>query len=285
VYSSRKNAKGTTVLIAITHVDNTLLIGTQEAVDEFKKGIMKRFGYTALGRMKKHLGVWYEHKTYENGNTYLEATMPKYVREIVALYEKYKGQPVKEYSTPGTPGILLEKNKGDSVEPEMYQRIVSKVMYLVTKIFPEGSNTARVLSRQFGNPSKAHWSELGCFIGYLKLYEKDVKVTYRKPKELRVLSYVDSNYATNKDNRRSVSGAIHTLGGTLTNWLSKMQESTTLSSCEAEYVSLASGAQEVKFVQMLLNEVLQCTGNSDGRQHRSDLLGEEPANQCKDKTH
>ncbi len=255
----KKNAKGMTVLIAITHVDDTLLIGTREAVDEFKKGIKERFGYTDLGRMKKHLGVWYEHKTDKNGDTYLEATMPKYVKEIVALYEKHKGQPVKEYNTPGTPGISLEKNKGDSVEPEMYRRIVGKVMYLVTKIFPEGSNAARELSRQFGNPSEDHWNELGRFIGYLKLYEKDVKVTYRKPKELRVLSYVDSNYATNKDDRRSVSGAIHTLGGTITNWLSKTQESTTLSSCEAEYVSLASGAQEVKFVQMLLNEVLQCT--------------------------
>ena len=101
----KKNAKGMTVLIAITHVDDTLLIGTREAVDEFKKGIKERFGYTDLGRMKKHLGVWYEHKTNENGDTYIEATMPKYVKEIVALYEKYKGQPVKEYSTPGTPGI------------------------------------------------------------------------------------------------------------------------------------------------------------------------------------
>jgi hypothetical protein len=29
--------------------------------------------------MKKHLGVWYEHKTDINGSIYLVATMPKYV--------------------------------------------------------------------------------------------------------------------------------------------------------------------------------------------------------------
>jgi hypothetical protein len=185
--------------------------------------------------------------------------MPKYVREIIVLYEKHVGRAVKEYSTPGTPGISLQKNSGEPEKQEMYRKIVGKVMYLVTKIFPKGTNAVRELSRQFSNPNKDHWDKLRRFIGYLKLHEENVKITYRKPNDLRVLSYVDSNYATNKDDRQSVSGAIHTLGGTITNWLSKTQESTTLSSCEAEYVSLASGAQEVKFVQMLLNEVLKCT--------------------------
>jgi hypothetical protein len=254
-----KNEKGDTDLIAITHVDDTLLIGTRQAVDKFKKGIKERFGYTDLGKLKKHLGVWYEHKIDEHGAVYLEATMPKYVREIILIYEKHIGKEVKEYCTPGTPGTSLEKNVGDPVEPEMYRKIVGKVMYLVTKIFPEGANAARELSRQFGNPNEDHWHELGRFVGYLKLHEENVKVIYRKPNDMRVLSYVDSNYATNKEDRRSVSGGIHTLGGTMTNWLSKTQESTTLSSTEAEYVSLASGAQEVKFVQMLLNEVLVCT--------------------------
>jgi hypothetical protein len=32
-----------------------------------------------LGRLKKHLGIWYEWKKDELGNTYLEATMPKMI--------------------------------------------------------------------------------------------------------------------------------------------------------------------------------------------------------------
>jgi uncharacterized protein (DUF849 family) len=61
------------------------------------------------------------------------------------------------------------------------------------------------------------------------------------------------------EDRRSVSGAIHTIGGTIVNWILKTQESVTMSSTEkAEYVSMASGACEVKFLQQLLHEIKFC---------------------------
>jgi hypothetical protein len=94
------------------------------------------------------------------------------------------------------------------------------------------------------------------YVGYLKKHEEMIQMTYRKPKELRVISNVYSNYATNKEDRRSVSGHLHTVGGTLVSWMSKTQESVALSSTESEYVLLSSGAQEVKFIQMLLIEIM-----------------------------
>jgi hypothetical protein len=56
---------------------------------------------------------------------------------------------------------------------------------------------------------------------------------------MQCASNVDSNYATNKDDHRSVSRALHMVGGTL---LLKMQESGMPSSMEAEYVALSQGA-------------------------------------------
>lgn len=72
---------------------------------------------------------------------------------------------------------------------------------------------------------------------------------------MRSKSYVDSNYATNTENRKSVTGMINTVGGTVTNWMSKGQVSVTLSSTEAEYVALATCAQETMFTQSLLDEL------------------------------
>lgn len=83
-------------------------------------------------------------------------------------------------------------------------------------------------------------------------------LVYRKPRELRVVAMVDSNYATNKDDRRSVSGAIYTIGGTTTNWMSKTQSSTTLSTTEAEYFAISMATQEIRFTQMLLEEIAEC---------------------------
>jgi hypothetical protein len=160
--------------------------------------------------------------------------------------------------TPGTPRECTKKHEGNAVNHKMYWKLTGKIMYLVTKLLIEGSNAARQLARQFGNPNDLHRLELGRFVGYLKRHQEEVKLTYRKPKDLRVLSNVDSNYATDKETRRSVSGAIHTIGGKIVNWLSKTQRLVTLLSTEAEYVSLCTGAQETTFIQMLLRKIAFC---------------------------
>ena len=81
---------------------------------------------------------------------------------------------------------------------------------------------------------------------------------YRVPKIMKSISYVDSNYATNIDNRRSVTGMINTIGGTITNWMSKVQNTVALLSTEAEYMALTVCAHESKFTNMLLTELGTC---------------------------
>ena len=66
---------------------------------------------------------------------------------------------------------------------------------------------------------------------------------------------VDTDYATNKEDRKSITGTIHTVGGTITAWQSKSQATVTLSSTEAEYIGMASGLQEILFMHMLLDEI------------------------------
>jgi hypothetical protein len=180
--------------------------------------------------------------------------MPKLIQEIVESYEKYVGHPARPYSTPGKPGISLEKNEGETIDPDKYRSIVGKIMYFVVKIFVEGSNAARELARHFSNPGKEHWEAIGRIVGYIKAHKDKIKLTYRRPTELRAVCNVDSNYATDKQDRRSITGAIYTLGGTITNWVSKTQQSVTLSSTEAEYMACSAAAQEIIFTQMIMNE-------------------------------
>ncbi|KAG7374765.1 reverse transcriptase RNA-dependent DNA polymerase [Nitzschia inconspicua] len=71
----KRDEKGRTILVAITHVDDTLLTGTRKAIDEFKSGIKKRFGFTGQDGFVKHLGVWYKQKRDESGELYMEADM------------------------------------------------------------------------------------------------------------------------------------------------------------------------------------------------------------------
>jgi hypothetical protein len=251
----KRNENGETILIAVTHVDDTLLCGTKSAIEDFKIAIKRRFGYTEQQGFIKHLGVWYKEGHDKNGEKYLEADMHDTVDGIINTFEGITKKKPKPYTTPGTPGLSMAKNVGDPIMETEYRKIVGKIMYLVCKLMPEGSNAARELSRHFGNPGETQWKELERFVGYLKANRDKIKLIFRKPKGMRVASNVDSNYATNKDDRKSVSGALHTLGGMLVSWLCKTQDVQALSSTEAEYIAAALAACEIKFLQMLLDEI------------------------------
>ena len=72
---------------------------------------------------------------------------------------------------------------------------------------------------------------------------------------MKAIDFCDANYATNMDDRKSVSGSVNTIGGMVTGWASKTQHTISLSSCESEYISLSHCTQDVIFRRNLINEV------------------------------
>ena len=104
-------------------------------------------------------------------------------------------------------------------------------------------------------PTKEHWKLVERLCGYIKAIPYE-GIVYRKPTELRPWSQTNSNYATNPDTRKSVTGNVHTLGGTLTGWTSQHQSIVSLSVTESEYIALAKGGQEIQFGLNLLDKLL-----------------------------
>jgi hypothetical protein len=92
-------------------------------------------------------------------------------------------------------------------------------------------------------------------LGHLKHNYKPLK--FRAPTELRVVAMFDSDWATDKNDRRSISSYLTTIGGTaLVNWQSKKQQTIALSSCESETMAGTMCAQDVMFTMNLLQELV-----------------------------
>ena len=72
---------------------------------------------------------------------------------------------------------------------------------------------------------------------------------------LNLKVYCDSDFAGDKETRISVAGYILYLCGVPISWRSKAMWHVTLSSSEAEYVSLSEAAKEVKFVSQLIESM------------------------------
>ena len=114
-------------------------------------------------------------------------------------------------------------SKSDLEEPyniNKYRSFVGQLMWYTTKVGPNMANAARELAVHMSCSGSEHWKSLGRFIGYLK--GKEAKsIIIRKPKVMKAVIFCDSNYVTKKETRKSVSGLVATLGGTLLTCLSK----------------------------------------------------------------
>ena len=65
------------------------------------------------------------------------------------------------------------------------------------------------------------------------------------------VGFSDADWAGDLDDRRSTSGYVFQIGGIAVSWRSKKQTTVALSMAEAEYVALASAAQEAVWMRQL----------------------------------
>ena len=80
-------------------------------------------------------------------------------------------------------------------------------------------------------------------------------LTFKSSQLLNLEGYCDADWASNLDDRKSVSGIFIFLGGNLITWSSRKQKVVARSSTEAEYRALASAAADLVWIQILLAEI------------------------------
>ncbi len=203
----------------------------------------------------RHFGVNYEFGVDEHGN-YLASSMIDYVKAVVTDFEELTGGPVRSFLTPcvATTAPLKLVDPEEVIEIEKHRSFVGRVLFSVSKTDPYSANAVRELRTYLSAPNAKHWKALTHFVGYLKQGMYPV-LKMRPPKERRVVSFVDLDYALDRNDRKSVSGYIVTIGGCIVAWQSKKQTGITLSTTEAEFVAMSTVATEMKFVVSLLTEI------------------------------
>ena len=104
------------------------------------------------------------------------------------------------------------------------------------------------------NPAKEHWIAVERIMRYLvgTMY---LALLYRKNELKSCVGFSDADWAGDLDERKSTSGYIFQLSGAAISWRSKKQAYVALSTAEAEYIALASAAQEADWVQQLLTDL------------------------------
>ncbi|XP_047316201.1 secreted RxLR effector protein 161-like [Impatiens glandulifera] len=72
----------------------------------------------------------------------------------------------------------------------------------------------------------------------------DISLSYCGDSQFLVSGYSDSDYTGDVDSRRSMTGYVFTLGGSVVSWKATLQPTVTLSTTEAEYMALTEATKE-----------------------------------------
>ncbi|GJR36796.1 retrovirus-related pol polyprotein from transposon TNT 1-94 [Tanacetum coccineum] len=125
----------------------------------------------------------------------------------------------------------LDKNE-TLVDATKYRRMIGALMY-ITSSRPDIVHATCLCARYQAKPTEKHLKEDSSF---------------------KLTGFSDADYAGCKDTFKSTSGGTQFLGKKLLRWSSKKQECTSLSTAEAEYVSLYACYAQVLWIRTQLTD-------------------------------
>ncbi|XP_061353225.1 uncharacterized mitochondrial protein AtMg00810-like [Gastrolobium bilobum] len=175
----------------------------------------------------------------------------KYVLEMLEETGLLGAKPV---STPIEPTVRLHQNQGEKCsDPSLYRRIVGRLLYL-TNTRPDISFAVQQLSQSVASPTKAHLDASYRVLKYLK-GSSTKGIFFSSQSNLQLSGFVDADWATCPDTRKSTTGFCVFLGPSLISWKSKKQSTVSRSSAEAEYRALATLSCEIQWLTYLLHDL------------------------------
>ncbi|OIT28813.1 retrovirus-related pol polyprotein from transposon tnt 1-94, partial [Nicotiana attenuata] len=113
------------------------------------------------------------------------------------------------------------------------------------------------VSRFQSNPGREHWTAVKHIIKYPKR-TRDYMLAYYSD-ELVPIGYTDSDFQSDRDSKKSISGNVFTLGVEAISWRSIKQTCVADSTVEAEYVAASEAAKEahIECKYHLIREIVQ----------------------------
>ena len=257
-----RNTNGIIIIVS-AYVDDLLIItNSVPGLAQFKEQLNARFKMSDLGEAKFILG-WHIHRDRKRRIVFVN--QHKYAATIL---ERFQMTDARATHTPLETNNILKHSDRPTNPDEVaimaekpYRQVVGSLMYLMVSTRPDLATVIRETSQHLTNPGMPHWHALTRALRYLKgttthgivLGGTHAHTSLRSGNFLS--AYCDADYANSAD-RRSITGYVTMMfGNSPISWRSRKQALVTLSTTEAEFIALAAGVQEVKYLKMLLGEL------------------------------
>ena len=238
----------TDVIILLLYVDDILITGLnpiliQSVIDDLA-GV---FYLKALGQLTYFLGLQIHYKS--NGDIFVN--QEKCIKDLI---HKAGMDNCRPCSTPCQPHHSVLVAEGELLsEPTLYRSLVGVLQYL-TFTRPDIAFAVNNVCQFMSAPTDVHFGLVKRILRFLQ-GTMNCGLTFTAGTALQIKGYSDSDWATDVNTRRSITGYVIFLGANHVSWQSKKQNSVSRSSTEAEYKALAHAAADIAWLRLILKDL------------------------------
>jgi hypothetical protein len=235
-----KTVNGSISVVVILYVDDLVITGPRASdINSFEKVFKDRFEVSALNDLDVFIGI--EVVRTPKG---LALHQQAYINQILERFAMKDSSPV------ATPSSSMLVSAATPFDQGRYAEAIGSLNWLATTTRPDISYAVSFLAQAQASPTEEHWTGIKRIFRYLR-GTSNLRLHYSSvPSTLQV--FADADYASDPSDRRSRTGYVLIYAGAAISWRSKKQASVSLSTTEAELVSLSLAAQETLHIRRLL---------------------------------
>jgi hypothetical protein len=241
---------GDSKIIIAVYVDDMLITGpNRKGVDAVKDAITSKWKITDNGPAKEFLKI----KITRNRQTRtLDLDQRVYIETIVKQWLPENGKSWCPMDTTPTPAP--KDFEPPASLKEQYPALVGKLLWVSNTVRPDICFAVNSLARHMSKPTEPAMEAALKVVKYLHQTKDEVlRLGGQDPNATAIATYTDANWASDANTgRRSTSGSITKVFGSLVGWKSHVQKCVSLSAVEAEFVAASEATREALFFRYLL---------------------------------
>ncbi|KXJ62357.1 hypothetical protein RP20_CCG018720 [Aedes albopictus] len=214
-----------------------------------KELLSREFEMTDMGDIKSFLGMRID---YDLEGGVMRISQQQYHEDVLRRFEMSDCKPI---STPLEHRLKLPKGIEEKRITKPYRELVGCLTYAAMTTRPDLAAAVNFLSQFQSCPNEIHWVHLRRVLRYLK-GTVTVGLVYRRGSDAAAVEvYSDADWANDQFDRRSVSGCIFQVFGATVGWITRKQQTVSLSSTEAELTALCTAACHEMWLIRLLEDL------------------------------
>jgi hypothetical protein len=238
-------------LLVLVHVDDYVVAHNNDVYyQKFLGAFKKRFKINELGELDHilQMGVY-----WNEDRTSVAFSQQKHIEKLVTKYGIANAKP--KY-IPMSPEIDLKKDQ--PMDPELpYLNLLGGLMWIARCTRPDIQFSVNYLAQFSHCYTLEHYTALKQVAKYLNTTKELMFHLYKPVQpfrgEIDIIQWTDADWATDKNDRKSITGHVTYVLSQPVSWGSRKQKSVAHSSTEAELVAAVDTAKEGMYMRNVIS--------------------------------